>query len=87
MFFRLEISIYNVWVRPSEILKASLDYNLHILIYAIDLYEFLILFTLPRSSKYPFVLLTPPSLDRTLIGLYIHSLFLNRSTLPRKAPG
>ena len=78
MLLRLEISVHNIEASSSEIPKACLDYNFHILMYVVRLYHPSIPF-LPRSTKHPFGLFTSTLLYRTFVTLYIHSLLLDRT--------
>ena len=73
MFFRLEISIYYIQVTPLVILKTSLDYNFHILMYVVGLDYISILF-LCRSTKYLFCLFTPPLLPNTYHSIYTYPI-------------
>jgi hypothetical protein len=68
MLLRLKIPVYDIVIRPPKVLKGSLDYDLHILIYTIGLDYLLILFLYRRAKAllYPF---TPPPFHKTLITL------------------
>jgi hypothetical protein len=68
MLCRLKITVYNIAIRPPKVLKASLDYNLHILAYAISL-NHLFIPLLSRCTKALLPPLTPPPLHRTLVTL------------------
>ena len=68
MLCRLKIIVYNIAIRPPKVLKASLDYNLHILARAISL-DYLFIPLLSRYTKAPLPPFTPPPLYRTLVTL------------------
>jgi hypothetical protein len=51
MLLRLKITVYNIAIRPPNVLKGTLDYNFHILLRAISLYLVLILL-LGRRTKH-----------------------------------
>jgi hypothetical protein len=68
MLCRLKITVYNIASTPPSILKGSLDYNLHVLTYAVSLHYLFI----PLLSYYIKALLSPftlPPLDKTLVTL------------------
>ena len=86
MLYALKISIYNIKVGPSSILKAPPDYNLYILAYTICLdYSWLPL--LCRYMEALFALFTPPSLIRALITPYMYPPLLWSNMTIYKAPG
>ena len=68
MLCRLKITVYNIAIRPPKVLKASLDYNLHILAYAVSL-NYLFIPLLSRYTKAPLRPFTPPPLHKTLVTL------------------
>jgi hypothetical protein len=77
MLSRLKISVYDIQIRPSLVLKAPLDHDLHILIRTVGLDHPWLPFLCCRT-KAPLVSFTPPPLYRALIGPHDHTLFLCR---------
>ena len=68
MLCRLKITVYNIAIRPPKVLKASLDYNLHILACIISL-DYLFIPLLSRYIKALLPPFTPPLLYKTLVTL------------------
>jgi hypothetical protein len=61
MLYTLKVSVYNIKVRPSIVLKAPLDHDFHVLIRAVGLnHPWLPL--LCRRTEALLVLYTPPPL-------------------------
>jgi hypothetical protein len=71
MLLRLKITVYNIKIRLSKILKVSLDYNFYTLLTIVSLNKVLVLFLVGRT-KNPFIPLSFALLHRTLITLHIH---------------
>ena len=68
MLLGLKITVYNIAIRPPNVLKGTLDYNFHIFLRTISLYLIFVLL-LGRHTKYPLRLFTPPPFYKTLITL------------------
>jgi len=84
MLYRLKITVYNIVIRPLKVLKASLDYNLHILARAISL-NHLFIPLLSRCTKALLPPLTPPPLHKTLVTLAHQSPLLGYLSFSYKA--
>ena len=68
MLLRLKITVYNIAIRPPNVLKGTLDYNFYILLRAISLYLILVPL-LSRCTKHLLRSFTLPPFYKTLVTL------------------
>jgi len=68
MLLRLKITVYNIAIRPPNVLKGTLDYDFHVLLCTISLYLVPVLL-LGRRTKHPLRSFTLPPFYRTLVTL------------------
>jgi len=68
MLLGLKITVYNIAIRPPNVLKGTLDYNFHVLLRAISLYLVLVPL-LGRRTKHLLRSFTPPPFYKTLVTL------------------